>query len=576
MKTEVLSSSFNRLTDRPAPPWLGSRVAGPGFLARLVAGLVGVERVEAVADFVVEHLSEETQAESCSLMLLDPDSGRLEVIAAHGVREGTTLSDSVAPLKLGEGVAGWVASERRPLRLDNAAEDHRFVSRGGPGVVVNSLLSMPLTVSGRVVGVLNLSSPAPGVFSDADERLVASATSPIAATLERARKMELLEQENASLSEQMTECRTRLAQSEKMSAVGSLLAGIVHELNNPLTTILGFSQLLADGGGDHKKNLDRIVSETERCASIVQNVLKISRRGSDEAEVVNLNAAIRETLELAAYQLRLNHIGIGLHLTDRNPRISVNACEFTQVLLNLVTNAVQAISSARDEGTVDVTTSIDEDCVTVRVRDNGPGMDQDTAERVFEPFFTTKTAGTGLGLSLSRQLFETNGGRIEVASHPGEGTIFSIEFPLIEADSTGVAAGVETALRRVLVADDEHHILDLVEAILGSSFALDCVPSGEAALEKLRSGEYDLLISDLRMPGIGGRDLVQWIRDEGKDTRVMLLTGDVASKDIKEFISESDADCLAKPFRISELTEAVDRVFSDGADPGRNPMAGAL
>lgn len=566
MKTEVMSLGLDRLTPGSAPPWFGTPAAKPEFLGRLVAGLVGIERTEAVAAFVVECLIEGTRAESCSVMLLDPDSNRLEVIAADPVAEDMPLSDSVAPLRLGEGAAGWVASERRPLRLDNAAEDHRFISPAGSGVVVNSLLSLPLTVSGRVVGVLNLGSPTPGVFSEADERFLATVLGPIASALDRARRVELLERENLSLSEQIAEWGTRLAQSEKMSAVGSLLAGIVHELNNPLTTILGFSQFLAGGGGDQKKNLERIVSESERCARIVQNVLRISRPGSGEKEVVNLNAAIRETLELAVYQLRLNRIGLGLHLAEANPSISVNSCELTQVLLNLVTNAVQAISSDRDEGTVDVSTSIERDRVTIRVRDNGPGMDPGTAERVFEPFFTTKTTGTGLGLSLSRQLVEANGGRIEVTSKPGEGTSFAVEFPLV-ADSAIAPLEGPATLRRVLVADDEHHILDLVEAVLGSGFALECVPSGEAALEKLEAGDYDLLISDLRMPGIGGRELIEWVHNQGKDTRVMLLTGDVASKDVKEFISDSGADCLRKPFRISELTEAVDRIFADEPDP---------
>ena len=260
------------------------------------------------------------------------------------------------------------------------------------------------------MGVINLSSPAPGIFSDLDERAVSIAAEQIAPALDRARRFDEISLERTNLHEQVEDYQKRLSQSEKMSAVGRLLAGIVHELNNPLTTILGFAQLLARTDGGNKKNLSRIVSETERCARIVQNVLRVCRPGKTDTETIDLNSTVRETLELAAYQLRLHKVNLGLNLAAKSPSISVNPGEFTQVLLNIVTNAVQAIGEDRDDGSVDVSTETFGDRVLIRVRDNGPGLPEGDNSKIFEPFFTTKETGTGLGLSLSRQLVESNQG----------------------------------------------------------------------------------------------------------------------------------------------------------------------
>ena len=525
-----------------------------------------------MTDFVAGLLVEETAAENCSLTLSDEASGAPEIGGARTQNPRESFgphTDSLIFTDEGHGVPAWVASQCVPVRLEEASKDERFVFPAGSGIVVNSLISFPLTVSGNVVGVLNLSSPEPGVFSNRDDEIVSIAADYVAAALERARRFDKMGHENRAFGDEVADYQRRLSQAEKMSAVGRLLAGIVHELNNPLTTILGFSQLLARTDSENKKNLERIVSETERCARIVQNVLRISRPGKADRETIDLNSAIRETLELAAYQLRLNQIQLGLNLTSTSPSISVNPCEFTQVLLNIVTNAVQAISAGRGEGSVDVSTDVSGGRALIRVRDSGPGLPETKLSRVFEPFFTTKETGTGLGLSLSRQLVQANQGEISVTSREGEGTTFTLDFPVASDDSG--SGNHKDEKRRVLVADDEPHILDLVAAVLSDADCeVECVATGEEAIERLEKSDFDLLISDLRMPGIGGRELIEWVRAEGKDPKLLLLTGDVASREMKEFISRSGASCLSKPFRIGELVGAVEDVF-DSPDKKRAP-----
>ena len=535
---------------------------------RLMRGLIRAESVRETGDFVASLLLENTAAESCSLLLLDEHTGILDVVGSEteaAINPGLSQSDSIMSPDGGNGVTRWVAAQCEPVRLEEASKDERFALGAGSAGIVNSLISFPLQTAGRVVGVVNLSSPASGVFSDQDEEIVSTAAEHIAAALERTRRFDALKLEQTALSEQVGDYQSRLSQSEKMSAVGKLLAGIVHELNNPLTTILGFAQLLARTDEGNKKNLGRIVSESERCARIVQNVLRISRPGKTDTEIIDLNSAVRETLELAAYQLRLNTVNIGLNLSSKSPAISVNPCEFTQVLLNVVTNAVQAIGEDRGEGVVDVSTEVSGDRVLIHIQDDGPGLGQDDISKIFEPFFTTKETGTGLGLSLSRQLVESNKGEISVVSEEGRGTTFSLIFPLEERNPDSEVG--DEGPRRILVADDEHHILDLVEAVLSNADCeVECVASGEEAIARLQEKEFDLVVSDLRMPGISGRELVEWMRSEGKTAGVLLLTGDVASREMKEFIASSGVSCLAKPFRIGELVAAVETTL--GTSPG--------
>src|SRR3972149_6793553 len=203
----------------------------------------------------------------------------------------------------------------------------------------------------------------------------------------------------------MNSQRARLIQSEKMSAAGNLLAGIVHELNNPLTTILGFSErLLRDGQTADPARLEKIHAEAERSVRIIQNVLRLARADNGSPEVIDVNETINRTAELAQYQLRLNRIDVDVRLCAKSPKVLAHPGELAQVVLNLVTNAVQAISAVKASGHIGISSSPSHGRVRIVVSDDGPGIREAGLKRLFEPFFTTKQSGTGLGLSLSRKL----------------------------------------------------------------------------------------------------------------------------------------------------------------------------
>ena len=364
--------------------------------------------------------------------------------------------------------------------------------------------------------------------------------------------------------------RARLIQSEKMSAAGNLLAGIVHELNNPLTTILGFSELLLkEGAIADPSRLTKIHSEAERSVRIIQNLLRLAREDHSSPDIIDINESIRRTVELAQYQLRLNRIQIDLKLSSKAPKVLAHAGELTQVVLNLVTNATQAISGVRDSGTIQVTSAVVRDRVIVSVIDDGPGLSEANLRRIFEPFFTTKETGTGLGLSLSRNIIREIGGDLWASSEQSCGATFTLELP--EA-----ANGIETANdsaaddpivlapdRSVLIVDDEDHITELIESVLQSwGYQTDRLNDGAPAIEFLKAKDYDILICDLHMPGISGRELIEWTRMNRQNVRILLLSGDVARKDTNEFAKNYGAHFLSKPFSVSELTKAVQRLAS--------------
>lgn len=545
-------------------PWLGSSSRRSEVLHQLAEELLDCRSADRIARVAVGAMLRETPAENCSLMVLNEESGYLSIAGSKVERP---------PIRIGEGVAGWVASSRTLVRLDEAAADDRFIRIQSSSVVVRSLISTPITHGGRVLGVMNLSSSLPYAFTDREEQLAMAASKPIGKALAYVKEHEALAAAKEKLEDRVTKFRARVSQVEKMSTVGQLLAGIVHELNNPLTTVLGYSQLLskAETDGERQRISDRIASESERCARIVQNMLRLSRPGGAACEPVDVNACVRQAAELMDYQLRVNNIGIELSLSAAPPHFEGSSVELMQILLNLITNAEQAIEGAKRPGFVRIVTSTDAGRMKLSVLDNGPGIPERERARIFTQFFTTKANGNGLGLSLVKELVESRNGTIQARTAPEWGAEFTIDFPAIDAPdlceesngSSGDSAPRVAAGGAVLAVDDEEHITELIDVVLSDlGHRVDCVNNGEAALEYAAKNEYNLVICDFKMPGMNGRELIHRLLESGKSFRFLLLTGDVVSKEVREFIGSSGLNCLPKPFRIGELAEAVERVLA--------------
>ncbi len=377
---------------------------------------------------------------------------------------------------------------------------------------------------------------------------------------------------------ELKSAQLQLLQAKKLSSIGEVISGVAHELNNPLSGVLGFSQLLMarHGEGPMARELDRIHSSAMRCQKIVKNLLSFSRVHKPEKRYLGLNGLVEKTVEVRRYQLEVNNIEVVKDLEPGLPKTMLDYHQIQQVLVNLLNNAQQAVQAARrDAGRLHVRTWSEDDVVMFQLTDNGEGMDSDTLERVFDPFFTTKDQGqgTGLGLSVSYGIIKEHGGKIYAQSRPGEGSTFLIEFPIYREaeadDSTQPSATLDLAAsqgagRRVLVVDDEPTILDLFVDILESAgYRVDTANNGVEAAQKVARNSYDVVVSDVRMPQMSGIQLYDEILAARPHLaeRMVFVTGDLIDPDTKSFVERIGAKTIAKPLEIQQVLSSIEEVL---------------
>lgn len=378
----------------------------------------------------------------------------------------------------------------------------------------------------------------------------------------------------------------QLIQSEKLSAIGELISGIAHELNNPLTGVMGYSQLLQlreDLDSRAKENLHKINNLALRCQKIVQNLLSFARKQKPERTLTDVNDILEKTVELRSYEFQVNNIEIHRDLNRRIPKTIADAHQLQQVFLNILTNAEQAMLESNGRGQLTIRTKTDDPAshIIVEIEDDGPGIPESHLNRIFDPFFTTKEVGkgTGLGLSLSYGMIKEHGGNIYVQSRPNKGSTFFVELPIISnlQDETGASREMpEPGLqfenlvkqKRILVVDDEKYILDFfVEAFQSLPLLIDTADNGQMALEKMENLRYDLIITDYRMPMMSGKELFNWIKEHKTDlaNRIVFVTGDTVSNETRSFFEENHCRFLAKPFKIEEVKEVIRQVLEANA-----------
>jgi len=361
----------------------------------------------------------------------------------------------------------------------------------------------------------------------------------------------------------------QLIQSEKMSAIGQLIAGVAHDLNNPLASVVGFSDFLAEAGEVPPRlaePLQVIRQEAERAATIVKNLLSFARRQEGERQRQPIKPILESTLQLLANQLMASRIEATLRVEPGLPDVEVNGNQIKQVFVNVINNGAQAIAETGQGGRIWVTAKRWLDGVAVSVTDSGPGIPEEIAARVFEPFFTTKPEGkgTGLGLSICQGILKEHGGRLTLEAKPGAGATFVVELP----GTTPPAAEPERAAEpgaparklRVLVVDDEPPILHYMSATLESwGHTVEVASDGQYALERALAGAFDVIICDLRMPHLGGREMYHKLARQDPRTaeRVIFATGDTVRGDTLRFLESIGRPYLHKPFTLAELRRVL-------------------
>ena len=358
-----------------------------------------------------------------------------------------------------------------------------------------------------------------------------------------------------------------LLQSEKLSAIGQLIAGVAHELNNPLASVLGFADFLAESDqtpAPLAEPVRVIQQEAQRAAGIVRNLLTFARKQDQDRRRIEVGPVIQRTLQLLNNQLIGMKVEPKLVIEPNLPAIEASPNQIQQVFVNLVNNAAQAIATTGRVGVVNVVVRPWHDGVAVDVTDDGPGIPADVQERVFEPFFTTKREGegTGLGLSICQGIIREHGGRITLRSAPGEGSTFTVELPgagVVEAAAGPVAAQPHKGAR-VLVVDDEPHILYYMRATLEAwGHRVETATDGADALARALNEGFDLIITDVRMPRLGGREFYERLRGEQPEVarRIVFATGDTVRDDTMAFIERTGRPFLHKPFKLAELRSTL-------------------
>ena len=407
-------------------------------------------------------------------------------------------------------------------------------------------------------------------------------------TVKLQKSREELEQTNLQLEQmvlertrELEEAQNQLVQAEKMSVVGQLVSGVAHELNNPLAGVLGYSQLLLrmDLSEEVRRGLNKIESEAERCRRIVQNLLIFARKNKPQKRPVDLNSLLESVLELKAYPLKVENIRVERDMEPDLPRPMADASQLQQVVMNIVHNAQQAMSEKKGSGVLTVRTRHTDGRIRLEIGDTGPGIAPENLTRIFDPFFTTKEVGqgTGLGLSICYGIIQEHRGRIWAESRLGEGSTFYMEIPVqgeeaaasVQLANAGTPRSKEesrvASTGRILVVDDEPSIIDILYDVLRlDGHQIETALNGRLALSKLQSGLFDVVISDLRMPGMSGQELYRFLcqSESALANRIIFTTGDVASQDTQVFLQECRSPYLQKPFNLNEVRRLVQELLS--------------
>jgi len=509
---------------------------------------------------------EVSRADAAILFRLDADAGILRAAAGAG----QVSPDLVVRLEvaLGQGASGLAAAEGRAVWSSNLHDDPRVpvpddVKQRMRREGLRSVLAVPLLIqSGEVFGALAVFYRSERTFAHADVELLSAFGTQASVAIENARSFAELQ-----------ETQAQLIQADKLTALGTLLSGMAHELNNPLSTIEVSIELMkrqASLPGPVRARLDVVEKECERASQIIRSLLVFARRTPPERRPVDVTDVIRAALALQAPEFDLNHIRVVTAL-DPMPRIWADPHQLQQVLLNLFSNAVHAMKSAHGRGVLTVRSSDDGATVSVAVEDDGPGIPAAHLGRIFDPFFTTKAAGegTGLGLSLSFGIVESHGGRISAENIAGAGARFTVTLPVAERSEVAEAApsSVAPATRcaRVLVVDDEDQLRKLVtEVVIGLGHQVEETPSGLDAIARLASHDYDVVLLDVRLPDLDGKAIWRRLLVDRPTlaARIVFMTGDTMSAETQAFLMEAGRPVLTKPLTIERIQRAVNEALT--------------
>ncbi len=528
----------------------------------------------ALAQEAIRALADVIGYEHGGVMLLDSETGALETVAL--IEKGMDAPSLEAEMervraydiRLGRGITGWVAEHGESLRVDDVRTDPRYI---GVRDEMMSELCVPMKVGDRVIGVINVESVRPAAYSESDQRLLETVAAQLAVAIHNARLYEDLQR----AYEQLKLSQDEAMRAERLRALGQMASGIAHDFNNVLTPVLGYLELALE----HPAMPDDVRADVERArrgalaASSIVARLREFYRPRDAAEPfvpVDLNRVIREAVDLTRPRWRDIPQEQGIVIDTRldlgpSPRVQGDPAALRDLLTNLIANAVDAMPNG---GSIAIRTETDGGHVLLSVTDTGVGMSEEVRRRAFEPFFSTKgSQGTGLGLSICYGIVQRHGGTIDLRSEQGKGTTVLVHLPI---SAEALPLGQDETLPplpplTILLVDDE----DSVRAVIGrmltrAGHTVITVGGGREAIaeiQKRRPGEIDVVITDLGMPQVTGREVARASKAHAPLTPVILLTG-WGGKMGQELGTPEDVDAiLTKPVQTTDLHRSLARVL---------------
>ncbi len=373
--------------------------------------------------------------------------------------------------------------------------------------------------------------------------------------------------------QQREQLRARLQQSERLAAVGMFISGTAHELNNPLTSVLGYAQLLQERhrGTELARKLEKIAAGASRCRSIVEKLMAFTRCLKPEQVETDLNALLAEVSQECLGSLQEIGADLSLELSPDVPAATADAAQLRQAFELILDNAVQALRSSSATRRLTVASRAAGERVRIEFADTGPGIPSEHLGKVFDPFFTTRAVGDGqgLGLSVAYGITMAHGGRITAGNSPAGGAVITMELPVGKGhDSVGQPLSRESSRKRILIVDDESVVVELLADILeGAEHQIDAAADGREGILKVSESDYDLVILDLRMPDMTGQEMYEALarqRPEMLD-KLIFITADTMTPEVQEFLGRVGNPCLYKPFSVSSVVEAVREVLGGGS-----------
>ncbi len=547
-----------------------------GALNDMVEMAARIPRIEDLLSHVLERTMRAVSAGIGSIMLLDRERRTLRIAVGRGLQEA---GRGPVEVKVGEGIAGKVVEMGEAVVVEDIEKDPRFGQASDPRYGGGSFICMPLRVGERIVGVVNLAKKevAPGstgVFSQTDLQFLNALATYTAYAVDNARLFEEAQQAAQRLQEVVEDQKLRLTlaqqqmiQAAKLSALGELVAGVAHELNNPLTVLVGASEILEQQAPEGLKEYAQMIREaTDAARHIVRGLLTFGRQMPLERRHVMLDDLIEKALALTSADLRIESVKVDRDMAADLPPVWADGHQLQQVLVNLVTNAKQAMAELPEaERRLKLTTrALGVDRVRILVEDTGPGIPSEVLPKIFDPFVTTKgSAGTGLGLSISYGIIREHGGQITADSRPGHGATFTIDLPVGTAASGALSEAGGQALRldgmRILIVERDQAVQKiLLEHLEPTGCTALTVASADEARQQLRDG-IDLVVADFNLDGVDWLELLGQVAASGTAVghRFIFITAGPIGEEADTALRNAGAALLYKPFTGDQFLDAV-------------------